>query len=255
MDAIFKALNDPTRRALLDALREKDGQTLTELEGKMEMTRFGVMKHLKLLEEAHLIVARKTGRFKHHYLNVLPLQEVIDRWIDPLLQKPVARAALDLKSTLERTTAMSEKPDFIMETFIRTTQDRLWDALTDPENVIHYHFVKCRGEGAMSKEGDRMSYVGPDGGEMLAHTVRAIDPKSRIDVTFEPNWTGEAMTHSRCVYLIEPQGTFCKLTLEHYDLPADQPGISDGWARTISGLKTWLETGQDVQFATMEAAE
>ncbi len=91
MDAIFKALNDPARRALLDSLRAKDGQTLTELEEQIDMTRFGVMKHLKVLEEAHLVVTTKVGRFKYHYLNVLPLQEMLDRWIEPLLARPAAR--------------------------------------------------------------------------------------------------------------------------------------------------------------------
>ena len=75
MDAIFKALNDPARRALLDSLRRRDGQTLKELEQQLEMTRFGVMKHLKVLEEAQLVVPRRAGRFKHHYLNAVPLQK------------------------------------------------------------------------------------------------------------------------------------------------------------------------------------
>ncbi|MBT8458031.1 MAG: metalloregulator ArsR/SmtB family transcription factor, partial [Alphaproteobacteria bacterium] len=88
MDAIFKALNDPARRDLLDSLRQKNGQSLSELEAQLDMTRFGVMKHLKVLEDASLIVTRKKGRFKYHYLNALPLQEVIDRWIDPFLAKP-----------------------------------------------------------------------------------------------------------------------------------------------------------------------
>ena len=130
MDPIFKALNDPTRRALLDALRAKDGQTLTELETHLAMTRFGVMKHLKVLEAATLITTRKEGRFKYHYLNALPLQEVIDRWIEPLLAKPAARAVTSLKSKLEKETPM--KPDFVMQTFIRCTQDALWSALTGP---------------------------------------------------------------------------------------------------------------------------
>ena len=101
MDAIFKALNDPARRTPLDSLRAKDGQTLSELEPQLDMTRFGVMKHLKVLETASLVISRKQGRFKYHYLNVVPLQEVIDRWIEPLTQKPLARATLDLKAKLE----------------------------------------------------------------------------------------------------------------------------------------------------------
>ena len=116
MDAIFKALNATARRALLDSLRQNDGQTLSALEAHLDMTRFGVMKHLKGLEDASLIVTRKQGRFKHHYLNALPLQEVIDRWIDPFLAKPAARAVIDLKSKLEGTAQMLDtetKPDGI----------------------------------------------------------------------------------------------------------------------------------------------
>jgi len=119
MDNIFKALNDPTRRDLLDALRRRDGQTLTDLEAHLDMTRFGVMKHLKLLEDANLIITKKQGRFKYHYLNAVPLQEVIDRWIEPLLAKPLARGMLNLKTNLEGETEMldtSEKPDFIHQT-------------------------------------------------------------------------------------------------------------------------------------------
>ncbi|MGI9363937.1 MAG: metalloregulator ArsR/SmtB family transcription factor [Rhizobiaceae bacterium] len=106
MDAIFKALADDTRRLILDVLRKRDGLTLGELEDALadagvEMTRFGVMKHLKVLESASLVLSRKQGRFKYHHLNVVPLQEVIDRWIEPLTQKPLARATLDLKIKLE----------------------------------------------------------------------------------------------------------------------------------------------------------
>ena len=106
MDAIFKALADDTRRMILDVLRDQDGQTLGELEASLEaqgveMTRFGVMKHLKVLEGVSLVISRKQGRFKYHYLNVVPLQQVIDRWIEPLTQKPLARATLDLKAKLE----------------------------------------------------------------------------------------------------------------------------------------------------------
>lgn len=106
MDAIFKALADDTRRRLLDILRQRDGRTLSELEQAISesglvMSRFGVMKHLKVLEASSLVVSRRQGRFKYHYLNVIPLQEILDRWIEPLTQKPLARATMDLKSKLE----------------------------------------------------------------------------------------------------------------------------------------------------------
>ena len=149
MDAIFKALNDPARRDLLDSMRQKDGQSLSELETVLEMTRFGVMKHLKVLEDAHLITTKKKGRFKYHYLNALPLQEVIDSWIEPLLAKPAARAVIDLKKQLEGTAQMETKPDFVMATYIRCSQDALWDALSDPANIVHWHFMATRAEGSM----------------------------------------------------------------------------------------------------------
>jgi DNA-binding transcriptional ArsR family regulator/uncharacterized protein YndB with AHSA1/START domain len=242
MDAIFKALNDPARRGILDALREKDGQTLSELEARFEMTRFGVMKHLKVLEDAHLVTTRRAGRFKHHYLNALPLQEVIDRWIEPLLAKHAARAVLDLKAKMER---QMSKPDFVMHTFIRCTQDALWDALTDPDAASHYHFLAGRAE---MKDGVTTHYF-EDGRPMLVSREVEVEPKSRIVTTFEPQWE-EGAKPSRVVYMIQPEGDHCRLTLEHWGLtfPAEGNGIVDGWSRWAAGLKSWLETGQDVHF-------
>ena len=100
-DAVFKALADPTRRFLLDLLFEREGRTLTELESGVEMTRFGVMKHLKLLEEAGLVVARKEGREKRHFLNPVPIRQIHDRWIDKYTERQVT-ALVDLKKELEK---------------------------------------------------------------------------------------------------------------------------------------------------------
>jgi len=99
-DRVFKALADPTRRHLLDVLFERDGRTLGELEAGVEMTRFGVMKHLRVLEEAGLVVTRRAGREKHHFLNPVPIRELHDRWIDKYTERRVS-ALLDLKSELE----------------------------------------------------------------------------------------------------------------------------------------------------------
>ena len=100
-DRVFKALADPTRRFLLDRLFVRDGRTLTELESELEMTRFGVMKHLKVLEEANLVVARRSGREKLHYLNPVPIRQIHNRWIDKYTERNVT-ALLDLKSELEQ---------------------------------------------------------------------------------------------------------------------------------------------------------
>jgi DNA-binding transcriptional ArsR family regulator len=101
-DLVFKALADPTRRLLLDRLFERDGRTLTELESQLEMTRFGVMKHLKVLEQAGLVVSRKQGREKLHFLNPVPIRQIHDRWIDKYRAREVS-ALLDLKTSLEET--------------------------------------------------------------------------------------------------------------------------------------------------------
>ena len=100
MDEIFKALADPTRRLLLDRLFKRDGQTLTDLDRGLQMTRFGTMKHLRVLEGAGLVVTRKVGRFKRHYLNPVPIQRIHDRWVNKYA-RPWASALSGLKETLE----------------------------------------------------------------------------------------------------------------------------------------------------------
>jgi DNA-binding transcriptional ArsR family regulator len=100
-DRVFKALADPTRRLLLDRLFEREGLTLTELESQLEMTRFGVMKHLRILEDAHLVVTRRSGREKLHFLNPVPIRLIHDRWIDKYTERQVS-ALVDLKHQLEK---------------------------------------------------------------------------------------------------------------------------------------------------------
>lgn len=254
MDMIFKALADPARRTLLDALREADGQTLTDLQAHLDMTRFGVMKHLGVLEEAGLIVTIKRGRFKYHYLNAVPLQQVIDRWIDPLIAKPTARGLLDLKSKLEGNVKMPDpKPDFILETFIRTTQDALWDALTKADDMAAYHFV-CNDVRGDVAPGQTTEFVLPDGNVMLGLTALALDPKSRIEMTFQPHFFGPDAANSRMVYLIKPEGDTCRLTLEHYDIPTGQESVGEGWSRLTASLKSYLETGKGLKMAMGGAA-
>ena len=247
MDAVFKALADPARRTLLDALRQKDGQSLQELTELLEMTRFGVMKHLGVLEAAGLVVTHKKGRFKYHYLNAVTLQQTIDRWIEPMRAKPVARAVLDLKSTLERNHQMT-KPDFMMQTFIRCTQDALWDALSDPASMAAYHFMCERVEGEAVEDG-ALTWILPDGNTMLTHRPTKVVPKTRIEATFEPHFFGPDAPASRMAFIIEPQGDVCKLTIEHYDIPAGQDGVGEGWARLAGSLKSWLETGTALKMA------
>jgi len=251
MDALFKALGDPARRALLDSLRTRGGQTLSDLEGQLDMSRFGVMKHLKVLEEAHLITTRKVGRFKHHYLNPLPLQEAIDRWFDPFLQ-PQTQALSALKTHLEKTAMASlEKPDLVLSTFINCSHDALWDALTRGDLIGHYHPFCAQVTGAHTVPGDDIDMHYEAGGVMLSNRVLSISPKDRIEMTFQPGW-GDNLPHSRCVYMLEPRPEGMKLTVEHYEISEGTEGFNEGWTRFLSSLKTWLETGKTHRFAPAE---
>lgn len=251
MDKIFKALTDPTRRSILDRLRETDGQSLSDLEEGVQMTRFGVMKHLRVLEEAGLVLSVKKGRFKYHYLNAVPLQEVIDRWVEPLVAAPMARGLLDLKTHLETKEMldMPPKPGFVHQTMIRCSQDALWDALTKADQLAQYHFMCSAAEGDVAAPGDAQTMIRKDGSTMLVQRATALTPKTRIEMTFEPNWEGGAEA-SRVVFLIDVEGPHCKLTVEHYDIPEGQDGLHEGWARQTASLKSWLETGEPIKVPT-----
>ncbi|MCB0064309.1 MAG: metalloregulator ArsR/SmtB family transcription factor, partial [Caldilineaceae bacterium] len=137
-DSVFKALADESRRTLLDALFRQDGQTLSELEAILPMTRFGAMKHLRILEEAGLITTRKVGREKFHYLNPVPIQLVYDRWVSKYAQ-PWTNSLAGLKYALE-SPPMNERTAHIYRIFIQTTPERLWQALTDGDITQQYYF-------------------------------------------------------------------------------------------------------------------
>ncbi|MGB3408191.1 MAG: metalloregulator ArsR/SmtB family transcription factor [Jannaschia sp.] len=237
MDSVFKALADPSRRDLLDALRRKDGQTLSELQAALPLSRFGVAKHLTVLEDAGLVTRVKRGRFTHHYLNAVPLAEALGRWIEPYRVAPAVRGVLDLKARLEGT-AMTPKPDYVLRTFIRCDQDALWEALTDPQAARNYHPFSPTAE----RDGDALVYKLPDGSDMLVCRETSLTPKTRIEAEFAPKWA-PGIPVSRFVWKIATQGAFCELTLEHYDIPDGGEGYANGWERLVSGLKTWLETG------------
>ena len=203
------------------------------------MTRFGVMKHLRVLEDASLVVTRKSGRFKHHYLNALPIQEVADRWMAPYA-KSLARFALDLKNTLEGTPPMADKPDYVLETYIRTTPKALWDALVNPDKTKLYYY-DSKVESTL-KPGSPFRYSGPDGKTMLDGEVLEVVPEKRLATTFIPIWQPGALT-TRVVYELEPMGEVVKLTLTHYEIAKAGCAV-EGWQLIFAGLKTYLETGK-----------
>ena len=245
VDDVFKALSDPTRRRLLDTLRDRGGLTLTELEVGLGMTRFGVMKHLRVLEDANLIVTRRDGRFKHHYLNALPIQEVADRWMAPY-GKPLARFALNIKNALEA--PMADKPDFVFATYIRTTPAKLWDALTNPEMTRQYYY-QSRVITDL-KVGGKFAYTGPDGEINLDGEILEVVPLKKLVTTFKATWAPEGET-TRIMFEIEPMGEACKLTMTHYDYEKSKAGVEMGWPMIVAGLKTLLETGKPLNLPEM----
>ena len=239
MDAVFRALADPTRRSLLDELFREDGQTLSALEERFSMTRFGVMKHLKQLEEAGLVVTRRRGREKLHFLNPVPIRLVHDRWVSKYAE-PWTAALSDIKQRLE--TPMEK----VFEIYIRTTPERLWEAIIDPEIRSKYNF----GAAQISDwtPGSRYELSAPAAGTALAEgEILEIDPPRRLVQSMVALWSDEARSEgtSRVTWEIEPVADSCRLTVTHDQL---REGASDelygGWPMILSGLKTWLETGE-----------
>ena len=248
-DRVFRALADPTRRLLLDTLFEREGQTLGELHQAVEgMTRFGVMKHLRLLESAGLVVAHKVGREKLHYLNAVPVQLIHDRWVSKYT-RPRAAALADLKAELEGREEMAVKPANVFQVYIKATAEQVWDAITKPEFTSRYFFgsrVETSGEAGTpirhrAPEGEKLwgddAILESEKPRRLVHTWRALYDE---ELAAEPK--------SRVTWEIEPQpGGVTKLTVIHDQLdesPKTAASVSGGWMFVLSGLKTLLETGE-----------
>jgi uncharacterized protein YndB with AHSA1/START domain/DNA-binding transcriptional ArsR family regulator len=239
VDAVFKALADATRRDLLDELFRNDGQTLHALEAHFDMTRYGVMKHLRILEEAGLVVTRRRGREKLHFLNPVPIRLVHDRWVSKYAE-PWAAGLSDLKTRLE---SPMEK---IFEIYIKTTPERLWEAITDGEIRSKYQF----GSVITSDwtPGGRFEMGNPKAGELLGEGENLeVDPPRRLVQSMRALWGEDVKAEgtSRITWEIEPVGDSCRLTVTHDQL---REGANDqlygGWPMILSGLKTWLETGE-----------
>jgi uncharacterized protein YndB with AHSA1/START domain len=240
MDAVFKALADPTRRSLLDELYEEDGQALRTLEERLPMTRFGVMKHLRVLEEAGLVTTRRRGREKLHFLNPVPIRLVHDRWVSKYAE-PWAAALSGLKRRLE------DKPmEKVFEIYIKTTPERLWEAITDDAQRQKYNF----GVGVRSDwtPGSRYEGVHPGAGITIAEGENLeVDPPRRLVQSFNALWSDDVKAEgtSRVTWEIEPIGDSCRLTVTHDQLREDaNDELYGGWPQILSGLKTLLETGE-----------
>ena len=237
MDDVFRALADPTRRSLLDELFKADGQTLSALEKRLPMTRFGVMKHLKSLEEAGLVVTRRRGREKLHFLNPIPIRLIHDRWVSKYAERWAATLS-ELKHRLEDT---MEK---VFEIYIKTTPERLWQAITDTDMRRKYTF------GAVVTSdwtpGSRYQGVG-HGTPIFEGENLEVEPPRRLVQSFRALWGEDVKSEgtSRVTWEIEPVGDSCRLRVIHDQLPeAANNQLYGGWPMVLSGLKTLLETGE-----------
>jgi uncharacterized protein YndB with AHSA1/START domain/DNA-binding transcriptional ArsR family regulator len=246
MEPAFRALADPTRRKILDLLFDRDGQTLTEIERAFPMTRFGVMKHLRVLEAADLVVTRKVGREKFHYLNPVPIREIHDRWTSKFAAGASA-ALLQLRTTLEKGREMEDKPSHVFVVYIRSTPERVWEAITTSDFTLRYYYSST----VESDWAAGSPYVYKTQGETsIVGSVIESDPPRRLVCTFDARWDEEVAPDepSRITWELEPAGDgVTKLTVVHEGLVAGSATYNQvvgGMPFILSGLKTLLETGE-----------
>jgi DNA-binding transcriptional ArsR family regulator/uncharacterized protein YndB with AHSA1/START domain len=257
MDAVFKALADPSRRRMLDSLNAREGQNLMELCAGLDMARQSVSKHLAVLEAANLVTTVRRGREKLHYLNAAPINEIERRWINRYDQGRV-QALGDLKFALEGTSV--ENHQFVYKTYIRATPELLWKGLTDPAFTKRYWGLELVTDWKVGSpitwEHHGVTISDPD------QRVLEYEPFRRLSYTwhsFTPElakvngWDEQrraelaAAPRSQATFEIEPVADVCKLTVTHEFFVADSvvaSMVSEGWPRVLSELKTLIETGE-----------
>ena len=258
MDAVFRALGDPSRRRLLDRLNDRNGQNLTELCAGLNMARQSVTKHLDVLEAANLVTTVRRGREKLHYLNAAPINEISERWINRYERSRVAALA-DLKRALEDTPM--DKPEFVYTTYIQATPEKVWQGLTDPAFTRRYWGVAFESDWSV---GSTIAVVLEKGEVRVADPAQVVlesDPFRRLAYTwhtFTQEWAeaygftedyrikiaGEP--RSKVTFDIEPVGQMVKLTVVHDGFEPGSivlDGVSQGWPLILASMKTLLETG------------
>jgi uncharacterized protein YndB with AHSA1/START domain/DNA-binding transcriptional ArsR family regulator len=257
MDDVFRALADPSRRALLDSLNARNGQTLRELCAGLEMARQSVSKHLAMLEAANLVTTVRRGREKLHYLNAAPIGDIGERWITRYDRGRV-EALADLKRALEDTSV--DRPSFVYTTYIRTSPERLWQALTEPAFTRRYWGIAFDSDW---HEGSTMTWhqrgtTSADPEQVvleanpysrLSYTWHTLTPElaAALDLSDDARERIVAEARSHVTFDIEPLGELCKLTVIHDGFDAGSvmaQMVSHGWPVVLSGLKTLLETGE-----------
>ena len=242
---MFRALADPTRRRLLDALHARAGLTLGELCEGLAMRRQSVSQHLELLEAANLVTTVRDGRRKLHYLNPVPIHEIHSRWIWKF-EEPNLGLLDQIRRRVEERPMAHSVPSYVYTTYLRATAPDVWRALTDPELTGRFW-----GHAQISdwSVGSRVEHVRTDGSGVVdaVGTVRAVDPPAQLSFTFDTPESAADPTFEPSVvtFTIEPYDGVVRLTVTHANLPDDaaRAAIAQGWPAVLANLKTLLETG------------
>ena len=250
LNAVFKALADPTRRRLLDRLHERNGQTLGELCGSLSMARQSASQHLALLEAANLISTTWQGREKLHHLNPVPLHDIQERWIDKF-ERPRLRTLSAIRHTAEEQ-AMTERPTYVYVTYIKARPEQVWHALTDADLTARYWGHRNESDW---QPGSTWQHVRTDGSGISDVTGTVIEalPPERLVLTF-PGSDEQHEHSSQVTFTIEPHQDIVRLTVRHDDLPtaSDLEAASAGWPAVMANLKSLLETGEVLPQAPWE---
>lgn len=256
IDSVFKALADPTRRLLLDRLREHNGQTLRELCERLDMARQSATQHLDVLVRANLVTVVRRGRERLHYLNPAPIHEIEERWISGF-DKPRLQAISAIKHQAEEyamTTAPTPVPNYVYVTYIRAGAEQVWQALTDADLTARYW-----GHANISdwRPGSAWEHRRADGSGKIDVVGRVLEaePPTRLVITFEDDPDAESPREPSVVtFLVEPHQDIVRLTVTHENLPNQEMlgGISAGWPAVLANLKSMLETGEVLPQAPWE---
>jgi uncharacterized protein YndB with AHSA1/START domain len=244
-DKVFRALSEPSRRKMLDLVKANPGITVGALSDAFDVTRYAVMKHLRVLEDAEIIVPRRNGKTKELYLNAIPIQTIYDRWISRYSARWASQLT-GLKYQLEQEELPMANHQQLYVLYIRTTADKLWQALTDPAQTVQYfHKTEIVSNFQVGSAIDYM--VDGEGGKKrsaVTGKIVSVEPRKRLGYTFK--FPGNEDPPSTVTYELEPQGDVTKLTVTH-DFPEANDtfkGTSQGWPKILNALKTLLETGE-----------
>ncbi|SFE52517.1 DNA-binding transcriptional regulator, ArsR family [Actinacidiphila alni] len=249
MDQVFKALADPTRRLLLDRLRERGGQTLRELCERLGMARQSVTQHLDVLGKANLVTVVRRGRERLHYLNPGPIHEIEQRWISGF-----DRPRLDMISAIKHqaeeyamteATAAPSVPTYVYVTYIKASAEQVWHALTDADLTARFWGHANVSDWQPGSAWEHRRVDGSGAVDVVGH-VLAAEPPTRLVITFEDSaGTEPPREPSTVTFLVEPHEDIVRLTVTHEKLANMDMfhGISQGWPAVLANIKSLLETG------------